>query len=189
MPNIDLEKGTMKAGPLWVGALIFGVPIAAVLGVFLTALASLVFPSALDSVAPLYCSGEFETVVIRSNPTPGETSWSSDTFCTQDGKTWSIGWPVLLTAGAIVAVPIWIALIWWRAARRRRLGIVTGQAFPAGERLIELERKRRALKAGDDPDPSPNVEARLSELRRLRDRGLIDAEDYARKKAAILDEL
>ncbi len=149
MARIDLESGTMIAGPLWVGALIIGLPISFFFGLLIASVGSLIMPSALETVAPLYCAGEVETVVIRSNPTPGETSWSTDTFCTEaDGATRSIGWPVLFTAAGIIAVFIWVPLMWWRAARRRRLGIVSGQPIPVGDRMLELERKRRGMKSG-----------------------------------------
>lgn len=189
MANIDLEKGTVVAGPLWIGALILGIPIALFFATLVYIPIGLFMPSSLELVAPLYCDGAVEATVIRSNPTSGEASWSTDTYCTEGGVTRSIGWPVTLTMIGILAVPIWVVWTWSRAARRRRRGIVAGQPIPAGARLLERAGKHRGLASDDAPGNQADPATRLAQLRRLRDRGLIDAEDYAAKKAAILEEL
>jgi len=163
------------------------------------------FPKLELLTGPVVCPrGKLDLKTQEYNPSPVETVTTFTWYCVDNttGARQEVNmWSMALTAGPIYGLLLFGVILLWMVWRARRLGPSSESAG-----LTELARGKRgrASDTWDDPElkelvqldaqerrsgKRTNVDDRLAELKRLRDSGLITAQDYDRKKGDILSEL
>lgn len=79
----------------------------------------------------------------------------------------------------------------WTFRKKKKEGLIRDQENPVNPTVSSTRSNVGApsYKSSNNYAPSGSVESRLLELKKLKDQGLIDAADYNRKKAQILQNL
>jgi hypothetical protein len=154
-----------------------------------------VYPPVTSLVTPLVCPGQAEVQSQTYSTRPGETIVTREYLCTNgNGKPESVMFKTLAwtcAAYALIAFVLLTLLGLWRGKGGRAAAAAPAPASASApyppDPLAELIARPRV----EPRQPSAEIETvrRLTELRRLRDSGLIGDEDYAAKKAEILSGL
>lgn len=195
-----LEKDPTYRGQAF-KTLLIGIAAWAVISLFLgvvlwTVALGSVFPDLLRIAAPLACpQGQFELSSFGYSYKPGQHGVARTFECVlASGAREEITGKTIVWAGAVYSALLLTAWLWLGKLGVRVLRL--GPRPLSGESEADLKahlrrewRTRRVVghvpASADGHDPA----ARLRELKRLRDEGLIDNADFERKKAQILSEL
>lgn len=157
-----------------------------------------IFPDITRIAGPLACpQGQFELVSQSYSYRPGQQGVSRTFFCVHEGGAreevtgTTIVYAGLLYSALLLAGWLWLGKLGVRVLR-------LGPRRQPGESEADHEaRVRRELQARlvtgrgppGEPPASRDPAERLSQLKRLRDVGLIDAADFDARKARILDDI
>lgn len=188
-------------------------PVSLFTGLMIATAGIALYPPVAFIATPLICSGEVEIVSRGQSYRPGEYIVTRNIYCVSaaaEGKsarediTLKAAGAAFLIYSAIAFVLLrFIAAPWLRRRFANVLGSarVPGPASPASpaapsnvqtifERFKEaVERRGGSVVGRDRPGDDDDLAGRLAQLGRLRDDGLITAQDYEAKKAEILSRL
>lgn len=163
-----------------------------------------VHPPLGNPAAAILCDGRYEVESRSYSYRPGQSGVSRTFYCERDGRREDISMAVIGTSFVLFSLGAALLLLPLMLPLRRRLadaldrraqwlrGIyeATDAEGPGGlvARIVAAARQSGARVVIRDGAVSKgdNVEERLATLRRLRDSGLITADDYEAKKAEIL---
>lgn len=179
---------------LWLGL----IPLAGValfIGLMVASIGGALYPPLTRVAAPLACDGEFSIETYQYSYKPGQHGSGYRTFCTdrasgerKDVSLPTFLWNSLVFAGMAFVPLLLLALLLVRRLRRAfasfRSSVTTGTPPDFLRQFVEST----TLKSQAAPD-GRSVEDRLRELLRLRDKGLIDDDDYEARKAGVLSQL
>lgn len=164
-----------------------------------------VFPFLLDIATPLACPGGHLEALPQALPWgPGMSGKARHFACLlANGERLELLAPTLYWAGLLWGA-VWLTLFLWAGKLGLRL-IRLGPKREPGESAEEYERRtldglaarrnaaharaRARLHADSDDASDADPAARLRQLKALRDEGLIDADEFATRKARIPDTL
>ena len=120
-------------------------------------------------------------------------SWPSDSTVPAGGV--GGGFVVLIVLGVLVGIAVTV----WKVSASQKLaksagldpGLATGMTLLTDDGLAAtyLASSLRQHPAATPPPAAPDAAARLQELARLRDQGLVTDEEYAARRQAIIDSV
>lgn len=140
-----------------------------------------VFPDAAKLAAPLLCSGSEQMTVSSEtfNPEPGRTVTSNSWFCvSEDGTQRALDILPLAVCVGYAFLPLFILMLIFI-----KPVAVTTTTEPA------LATSGASGQSAAVLESSGSLTARLEELTRARDAGLITEEEFEKKKAAMVNAL
>ena len=165
-------------------------------GLMLATAGTAIHPPLVRVAAPLACDGAFVIESSRYSYKPGQSGIEHHYYCVraQGGReeitlrAIFMAFLVYSAAALVVCLLLALPLLWWL---RRKFDVVPDLVRRARASMhrdgmtVRVIRTQAADAAADEGD----IAGRLRQLARLRDEGLISEQEYAAKKAAILDGL
>jgi len=168
-------------------------------GLMITSIGGVLHPPLLKIATPLVCDGPMEIVSSPYSYKPGQHGTSIQPMCVDpaSGERRNVTFPVLAWTTAIFSaiafVPILlVCLFLMRLVRPLFRSLRDAVKVRDDGRQDMLDGFRQALQQQQlrtRASDGGHVEDRLRDLARLRDRGLIDDDDYRARKDAILAQL
>lgn len=167
-------------------------------GLMVASVGGALYPPLTKITAPMICDGQFHINSSGYSYKPGQSGVSHQMTCIDpiSGRGKDVTLLVILCLTLISAGVVFVPLLvfaWFLGGLFRRLFSPPAsiQSQGLGRDLLQMAENANRARASREPPASDDrdIEARLRELLRLRERGLIDANDYDNRKAQILSEL
>ena len=165
---------------MWSGRIIISFFVALFIALMVGAVVPAVVPDAAKLAAPLLCSGSEQMTVTSETfyPEPGRTVTSNSWFCvSEDGTERALEILPLAVCVGYAFLPLFILML---------IFIKPVPVTTAAEPAVVAS---GASGQPATPAESGSLTARLEELTRARDAGLITNEEFEKKKAAMVNAL
>lgn len=164
-------------------------------GLMVASVGGALYPPLTRIAAPLACDGEFSIETYTYSYKPGQRGSGYQTICVDraTGERKDVSLPTFLWNSAIFAgvafVPL-LLLAWLLVGKLRHAsGSLKPPSLGNARTAIFKQFLDNLPRTGPTTSDDRSVEERLRELRHLRDKELIDANDYETRKAEILAQL